>query len=88
MAKFSVTLYEIGDHVQVTDGDFKGLKGKVADWGRIGSHGDIDMIIALDEPYDHIAKTETKMADGAVVTRSETVVLTRVDVKTSQLSAA
>lgn len=86
MAKFTVTLYEIGDQVVIAGGDFDGLSGKVVDWGRI-SKDEADMIVQLDKPHEHVAKTETKMADGSMVTRSEDVVVTRVDVKVSQLAA-
>jgi ribosomal protein L24 len=89
--KFSPVLFEIGDAISITDGEHKGLTGKVVDWLHIGTRpSDVDTIhkIELDEPVATTARKETPQPDGSKVVREEQISLTHVEVPASDLAMA
>jgi transcription antitermination factor NusG len=88
MPQFTVTLFDEGDQVTVTDGEFKDCKGVVVGWQHISSRAsDPVHIVKLDPPF--IKKIPVKgVVSGREVTIDEDHAIDYADVPSSTLAAA
>lgn len=88
--KFTAVLFDEGDTVLITGGDFKGSSGTVVGWshvsGRAGSSPDVDHIIKLAKPVTKTVSKETDVGGGKKIVETEEVSFETAEVPASALA--
>ncbi len=86
MAKFTITLFDIGDHVKIVGGDFDGLTGKVVEWGHISGAEPFPIhYIMLDQPVNQSVEKRTDAGGGRIMVEQENVVFTKVEIPSTKI---
>lgn len=90
--KFTAVMYDEGDRVQVTDGDFKTMVGTVVGWGHIsgrdGAAPDILHIVKLDKPVKKMVTKKTDIGGGKSMSEEEEVTFEQCEAPQSKLAPA
>lgn len=86
--KFSAVLFDEGDKVQITDGQFKGTTGIVVAWAHVSSRvEDVVHIIRLDKPVVATVSKKTEVGGGKTMVEEEEVTFEQAEIPASGLSA-